>query len=457
MPLGQRRQSIEMRHLLRLFILLTICNFNASGQAHNKTVLKVDEYLRSANNAYKFNGIALVIHNNEIVLNKGYGFSDMDSKALNNPDTRFPILSITKSFTSTIILKLQEEKKLSVNDKLSKYFFDYPNGSKITIHHLLIHSSGIYNYTGDVGIEDSAIVNHPISKERVVSYFKDKPLDFPPGKYYSYNNSGYFMLGLIIEKVTGKRYETVVRELIFNPLGMIQSGFDFMNLPKTIKAQGYEFWNKEKVVPYKHYDSTFAYSAGSIYSTTNDMMKWGKAVSEGKILSAKTWALAFKPKIQNYGYGWQTGQFFGRKYVKHSGGYPGYMSEFIYYPNQKLIIILLNNFGTYDQNIWSVGMGISSIVFELPYDNWKLRDSATVDPSVMQQHTGCYTNGKSKIEIKLKENLLYAVISGLPEIKLYAENDNQYYFRDFNTILNFRESTLTIHEHGQDSKWIKEN
>src|SRR5690606_3502239 len=106
-------KSIEMKHLLRLFILLTICHFNASGQGQNKTVLKLDEYLRSANNAYRFNGVALVIHNNEIVMNKGYGFSDMDSKALNNPDTRFPILSITKSLTSTIILKLQEEKKLS--------------------------------------------------------------------------------------------------------------------------------------------------------------------------------------------------------------------------------------------------------------------------------------------------------------------------------------------------------
>ena len=162
MPLGQSRQSIRMRHLLRLFIFLTICHFTASGQEQNQTVLKLDEYLKSANKAYRFNGVALVIHNDEVVLNKGYGFSNMDSKTLNSPATRFPILSITKSFTSTIILKLQDEKKISVNDKLSKYFPDYPNGSKIAIHHLLTHSSGIYNYTGDVGIVDSAIVNNPI-------------------------------------------------------------------------------------------------------------------------------------------------------------------------------------------------------------------------------------------------------------------------------------------------------
>lgn len=446
-----------MRHIFRLLIILTIFHFEASGQEQNQAVLKLDEYLKSANDAYRFNGVALVIHNGEVLLNKGYGFSDMDSKTLNNPDTGFPILSITKSFTSTIVLKLQDEKKLSVNDKLSKYFRDYPNGRKIKIHHLLTHTSGIYNYSDPVGIEDSSLVNYPISRQKVLDIFVNAPVEFAPGKRYSYNNSGYFLLGLIIEKVTGKPYETVVRELIFSPLNMNDSGFDFLNLADSLKAKGYEFLDSERTIPYKHYDSTFAYSAGSIYSTTNDMMKWGKAVSERRILSPKTWELAFKSKNHNYGYGWQTGQFFGRKYVKHSGGYPGYMSEFIYYPDQRLIIVLFNNFGTYDQNIWSVGMGISSIVLDLPYDNWKLRKPVAVEPNVMQKLTGRYTNGKTKFEIKLKENSLYAVISGLPEIKLYAENDNQYYFRDFNTTLNFSGSTLTVHEHGQDSKWIKEN
>ena len=354
--------------LLLVFLVTSSCLISL-GQKASDIESKLDEYLKSANNAYRFNGVALVMHSNSVILNKGYGFSDMSAQIVNRPDTRFPILSITKTFTSTIVLKLQDEKKLSVKDKLTRYFPDYPNGSTITIHHLLTHSSGIYNYTGDVGVEDSAIVNHPISKDRVLSQFRDKPLDFSPGKYYSYNNSGYFLLGLIIEKVTGKPYETVVNEYIFDPLEMTQSGFDFINLPKAIRAQGYQFWNKEKAIPYSHYDSTFAYSAGSIYSTTNDMLKWAKAVTGKGILTSKTWEFAFKPKIRNYGYGWQTGQFFGKKYVKHSGGYPGFMSEFIYYPDENLVIVLLNNFGTYDQNVWAVGMGIANIVFGLPYDN----------------------------------------------------------------------------------------
>jgi CubicO group peptidase (beta-lactamase class C family) len=438
-----------------LFFILTAYSSHSFAQGSTDIASKLDDYLKSANEAYRFNGAGLVVHNGEVLLNKGYGFSDMKSKTPNTADTRFPLLSITKTFTATIILKLQDEKKLSVNEKLSKYFADYPNGSKITIHHLLTHSSGIHNYSDDVGEEDSAIVNHAISKDLVMSRFKDKPLDFAPGKEYSYNNSGFYLLGLIIEKVTGKPYETVVRDYIFNPLEMTESGFDFNGVPKAIKAQGYQFWDREKIVPYKHFDSTYAYSAGSIYSTTNDMLKWAGAVSAKQILSPETWELAFKPKIQNYGYGWQTGQFFGRKYVKHSGGYPGYMSEFIFYPNENLSIVLLNNFGNYGQNVWAIGMGISSIVFGLPYDNWKLRNETAFDEKLLKSHIGTYANGKNKFEIKFHDHQLYILIPAMPEMQLHAESDYSFFLKDFNTSFHFETDAVVVHEHGQDSRWAK--
>jgi CubicO group peptidase (beta-lactamase class C family) len=448
-----------MRQFL-LFAFLLIGFFQAAGQKSDDIIIaKLDDYLKSANNAYRFNGVALVLQNNEVLINKGYGFSDMSAKTLITPETRFPILSITKTLTSTIILKLQDEGKLSVKDKLSNYFPDYPNGSKISIHHLLTHSSGIYNYTKDVDIGDSAIVNHPISKEKVLNHFKDKPLDFPPGKYYSYNNSGYFLLGLIIEKVTGKAYETVVRENIFRPLGMNQSGFDFINLPKSVKAQGYEIWNQETLIPYKHYDSTYTYSAGSVYSTTTDLSKWAKAISSRQILKPQTWELAFKPKIKSYGYGWMTGELFGKKYVRHSGGYPGYMSEFIYYPDSGITIILLNNFGTYDQNIWSIGMGVSAIVFQLPYDNWTLRKEITLDKSILQSRVGTYQliflKQKSKVNIKLEGERLYLEIEGL-KLPLYAENETHYFLEYFNAQVIFKNGKIIFHSHGQDGKLTKE-
>ena len=439
-----------------LFIVLLLrALLGANAQGSDDTVIKLDQYLRSANEAYRFNGTALVFYKNEVLLNKGYGFSNMTSKTLNNSETRFPILSITKTITSTMILKLQEEGKLSVKDKLSEYFPDYPNGAKITIHHLLTHSSGIYDYTGDVGVEDSALVNNPIAKAMVLNHFKEKPLDFKPGKYFSYNNSGYFLLGLIIEQVTGKPFEKVVRDYLFEPFEMADSGFDFINLPKEIRAQGYQFWDKSKAIPYKHYDSTFAYSAGAVYSTTTDLLKWAKAISSRQLLEPGTWELAFKTKIQNYGYGWQSGQFFGKEYVKHSGGYPGFMSELIYYPHEDLVIILLNNFGNYEQNVWSVGMGITSIVLGMPYDNWTLKNEVKVDKNILLKYVGKYKFEKSKSEIMLKDDGLYVLIPGLPPLRLLADNEREYYLENFNTSFKFNEHSLTIHEHGEDSEWIK--
>ena len=437
-------------------VLLLGVVFDSSGQPSDEIVAKLNAYLNSANDAYKFNGVALVFHKNEVLLNEGYGFSNLSNKTLNGPETRFPILSITKTLTSTVILKLQEEGKLSVKDKIAKYLPDYPNGSKISIHHLLTHSSGIYNYTLDVGIEDSAIVNYPIAKETVVNHFKDKPLDFRPGKHYSYNNSGYFLLGLIIEQITGKPYEQVVRDYIFEPLKMDQSGFDFINLPKESKAQGYQFWNQKEAAPYKHYDSTFAYSAGSVHSTSTDLLKWAKAVYSQQILSPKTWNQAFQPKIRNYGYGWQSGLYFGKKYFKHSGGYPGYMSEFIYYPDDELVIVLLNNFGTYEQNVWSVGMGITSIVLGMPYDHWVMRNDVPVDVSRMKRLTGIYKNGKNQIEIKLVENSLFVAIPRSPDMRLLPENENHYFLDSFNTSFHFKNNELIVHEHGQDLHYSKQ-
>ncbi|WP_422106881.1 serine hydrolase domain-containing protein [Winogradskyella sp.] len=441
--------------LLYVFLILPCKGQNKDFR--NIKIEKIDSYLSSANKAYRFNGTALIYHKGKILLNKGYGFRNFSTKQKNTPKTRFPILSITKTITAAIILKLHDEGRLSLNDNLRSYFPDYPNGSKIKISHLLNHTSGIYNYTVDVGEEDSLIVNYPIPKTFVLDHFKNKPLDFEPGQYYSYNNSAYFLLGLIIEKIVGKPYEAVVRDIVFNPLEMHDSGFDFINLPNSARAQGYQFWTKDHIKPYKHYDSTFAYSAGSIYSTSTDLFRWAKAVSEQKILKRKTWKQAFTPNLNNYGYGWEIGVFSGKNYIKHSGGYPGFMSELIYYPKEDAIIVLLNNFGNYNQNVWSIGMGVSSILFNLPYDNWKLRKEIHADDSILNEYSGIYKlNGKKSIDITLKDNTLF-LNNGYGEQKLHAESETVFYLENFNTQITFGYKSMLLHEHGQTTNWVKIN
>lgn len=426
---------------------------------------KLDEYLSSAARQYHFNGTALVARQGKILLHKGYGWRDASLGARNDTNTVFPILSMTKSFTATIVLCLQEQGELSVNDPLSKYFPDFPKGDKIRLRHLLNHTSGIYNYTNDIGKEDSAIICYPVAKQRILDIFYNKPLEFKPGKEFSYNNSGYFLLGMIIEKVTGKTYEQVVREQIFQPLGMTRSGFDFIHLPEQIKARGYDRLTAEGQLPSNPWDSTVSYAAGSIYSTTRDMYKWAKAVAGQQLISADSWKQAFTPYLDRYGYGWWIDTLFGHKFVTHSGGGFGFMSNLAYYPEEDVTIILFNNFGDYGQSLSQINTGLSAIVFNRPYDLWTIRETVQVPPEVLQKYTGTYTlDGKAKVFVTLNGGQLYAEGNSpqsIPKLPLLAQAANVFFLEEFNVTFTFTKTIgenslkLIVHEKGQDFQWKK--
>lgn len=417
---------------------------------------RIDRYLISAVAAYKFNGVALVAQKGAIIFHKAYGWKNVTDKTYNDTSTKFPILSITKSFTAITILKLQEQNKLSVKDKLSNYLPDFPNGNKITLEQLITHTSGIYNFTDDIGEEDSAIVNHPVTHQRILDIFYDKPLSYEPGKSFGYNNSGYYLAGLVIEKATGKSYWQNLRELIFDPLGMKNSGFDFNNIPENLKATGYQFLTAEKQKPYTYVDSTVSYSAGSIYSTTTEMYKWTQAIAKKMLLSKKSWDYAFTPKASDYGFGFRINEFFKKSYIRHSGGYPGFASEFIYYPKEDITIILLKNSGNYDEDLWPVTMGISCIVRGLPYDLWKHRTEMKLPMTQIREKEGKYAAGKINVSFRVIDDQLYEILSNGTELPLLAENEDNFYLQNFNTTLQFKRNMkgiidrVVVHEHGKD-------
>jgi CubicO group peptidase (beta-lactamase class C family) len=428
----------------------------SASNSTNNIANKINEYLVSAVSAYKFNGVALVARKGEVLLHKAYGWRNFEKQTYNDTATIFPILSITKSFTAMVLLKLQEENKISVEDKLNEYLPDFPNGDKITIENLITHTSGIYNYTDDIGEEDSAIINHPVKQKQVLEIFYNKPLSYQPGKGFGYNNSGYYLAGVIMEKVTGKSWEQNIRDVIFNPLGMKNSGFDFNNLPENLKATGYQFLNAEKQKPYTYVDSTVGYSAGSIYSTTTDMYKWTKAIAKRLLLSEKSWDYAFTPKASDYGFGFRINNFFKRAYVKHSGGYPGYASEFIYYPKEDVIIILFKNSGNYGEDLWPVTMGISCIVLGLSYDLWKLRTEMKLSNAQLREKEGRYAAGKIKVSFRVIDDQLYEILSNGTELPLLAESEDNFYLQNFNTTLHFKRNKkgvidrVVAHEHGKN-------
>ncbi len=420
---------------------------------------KIDAYLNAADSMYKFNGAVLIARQGSIILQKGYGYKNIENNDLNDPNGIFQIGSVTKQFTATIILKLAEEKKLSVYDKLSKYFPDFKDADRITIENLLTHTSGIYNYTNDIDDNDSDIVCNPVNKQLVLDIVFKHHLDFTPGSQFRYDNSGYFLLGLISEKVTGESYESLVRRVIFTPLGMQHSGFDFRHLTDTNKTTGYQSLTAEGCRIAQRWDSTVTYSAGAIYSTTGDLYKWAKAIAKKEILSPATWQQIFTSHLEHYGFGFYIDSAFGKSYIMHSGGMPGFMSYFMYYPSEDIVIILLNNEGYYGEGLTSISTGISAILFRRPYQLMTAHKEIYIPADSLTKYTGVYAyDKKHKAIVSLKDNRLQieAPAGGLPLSSLYAESDTIFYLKiidanmEFVKDVNGNITQLIAHANGKD-------
>ena len=214
-----------------------------------------------------FNGAVLVSENGRVIFKKGYGFADFEWEVPNTPDTKFRLGSITKQFTSALVMQLVEEGKLSVDATLSSVlpYYRKDTGDRVTVHDLLRHTSGIPSYTGLPNFR-SDISRDPYGVQDFVEKFCSGDLEFEPGTDYAYDNSGYFLLGAILEEVTGQPYDELLRERIFDPLGMDASGYDFSRplLPK--RARGYQR-QRDGVRNSDYLDMSLPYAAGSLYST----------------------------------------------------------------------------------------------------------------------------------------------------------------------------------------------
>lgn len=439
-----------MRNYKAIFsfiIFITMFFVSAAQQQNDSLSRKLDEYLSSANKFYKFNGSALVAQHGKILLQKGYGFKDASKNIVNDINGIFQIGSVTKQFTSTVILKLQEEGKLSVSDKLSKYFPEFKYADKITLEHLLTHTSGIYNYTNDIGEEDSAIVCNPVDKQLALDIMFKHDLDFKPGTRFSYDNSGYYLLGLIIEKVTGKPYEQNVRDIIFTPLQMTHSLFDFKHSADTNITTGYKKLNatEQTVASASRWDSTVTYAAGAIWSTTGDMYIWAKAVAGKKIISADSWKAALTPHLEHYGYGWFIDSLYGKKNVAHGGGLPGFIAYFCYYPDEDATIILLNNEGWYDESLVEINANLSAILLHKPYELMHTHPEITLPDSTLKKYVGEYAFDKKHHAFVTLENhtlQIAAPAGNLPKSPLFAENETRFRLKIIDARIEFMKDEL---------------
>jgi CubicO group peptidase (beta-lactamase class C family) len=310
---------------------------------------RIDALLTKAHELRQFNGTALVADSSGVLFRKGYGYANFEWQIPNAPDVRFRLGSITKQFTSMVIMQLVAEGKIKLDGKITDYLPDYrkDTGDRVTIAQLLNHTSGIPSYTSQPGFF-AEVSRDPFGVPEFVKKYASGDFEFEPGTKWSYNNSGYFLLGAIIEKVTGKKYADAVQERIFTPLGMTSSGYDLSGplLPK--RASGYQLAGGTYVnAPYL--DMTIPYAAGSLYSTVDDLYLWDRALSTDKLLRDDLKKQLFTPGLQNYGFGWgirKTQLDDGKTEVEtvgHTGGIHGFSTILLRVPEKKELVVLLDN------------------------------------------------------------------------------------------------------------------
>jgi len=287
-----------------------------------------------------------VAKGNEIIHQKGYGLVDLENSVPASEKSVYRIGSITKMFTAAAILLLVEDGKVNLDDPITEYLPEYPSGAKVTIRHLLNHTSGIVSFTSLP--DHRAGMRKDRSHEETLARFKDKPLEFPPGEKFSYCNSGYYLLGMVIEIASEKTYEEFLQERIFDPLKLDSTHYDHHLKIIPNRARGYSIRGEKKInAPYVSMKQPFA--AGALVSTTRDLIKWQRGLVENKLLRPDSYKQMIQPGLLNdgkkskYGLGCFVEILNGHVAIRHGGGIPGFLTELAYFPEIDLTVIVLCN------------------------------------------------------------------------------------------------------------------
>jgi CubicO group peptidase (beta-lactamase class C family) len=328
---------------------------------------KVDELLKAHVGVNDFSGTILLARGGRPLVMKGYGFANREWQIPNTPHTKFRIGSVTKQFTSMIVMQLREQGKLKLEDSVCSFVSPCPDTwNPVTIHHLLTHTSGIPSYTGIAAWREINMM--PKTTDQIIAIFRDLPLAWVPGEQFAYNNSGYFLLGAVIEKVTGKKYEQALQEMILTPLGLKDTGYDW---PRTIvagRAAGYEGRGADARNS-SYIDMQHPYAAGSLYSTVTDLLRWEQALYTNVLLPDAAKEIMWTPFKNNYAYGWSIAEpsaaTFGHKRILHSGGINGFSSMLIRIPGENVTAIVLSNNSS--ANAGLVARDLLALYYGQPY------------------------------------------------------------------------------------------
>lgn len=354
------------------------------------TETKVDEYIKPYIDAGGFSGAILMAKAGKVLLSKGYGMANYELGVLNTSKTKFQVASISKTFTAAAILILEERGKLKLTDTLSSFISDYPNGNKITIHHLLTHTSGIPNVNDFPDYEQKSKSHHTLTE--IIAMFKGIPLEFNPGDKYMYSNSNYNLLAFIIEKASGMSYAEFLKRNIFDPLEMRDTGHN--DRPESLlknRASGYVPAGASGIENAPYLDWSIKAGNGSLYSTVEDLYKWDRTFSTEKILKKENLKKIFSEQAKGIGYPWFLGKRLNRRVAYYNGRSPGFTSYLDrYLDDDACIIILSNNYAPVPHLMIK---DLASILFGEKYEVPAELKPVKLEPKVLDGLNGRYQFG----------------------------------------------------------------
>jgi CubicO group peptidase (beta-lactamase class C family) len=393
---------------------------------------KINDFMELYCNTWAFSGSILVAQKGETIIKKGYGQASIEHSIPNTSKTKFRICSITKQFTAMAVMMLQENGLLNVNDNIYKFFPEYQELDKrITIHHLLTHTSGLQYLFGP---------NFPImyskskhTHEDMFNIFKDKPLLCEPGEMWNYSNYGYYLLACIIENVSGVTYDEFLNKNIFEPLNMKNTGIEKNKAIVPGLANGY-YLNDNDLMHTDYVNMDVALGSGEIYSTVEDMLIWDRALYNGELVSEKILNTIFSPyansgergtEDNDYGYGWFIDKMYGRKRISHDGGGLGFITGFDRYINEQVSIIVLSNYGF--TAVWRIADILAAIMFQEEYEFPSRPLKYDLDYQVYEKYMGVYKDECTKLTVERDQEKMFFILDDEYIIPMYPISETKFH------------------------------
>ena len=454
----QRLRRLPSTKRAALIVLLVAGALQAAVLAATEPAYR--KILEAAYAADEPGAAAIVVRGDEVLYLDARGMADMEHGIQLEPDMVFRLGSVTKQFTSAAILLLAEQDKLSLDDPLTKFLPDYPEvGKKVTVEHLLTHTSGIVSYTGIPNYMTTEVTKE-LTVDELVAVFKDLPVEFDPGERYAYNNSGYVLLGAIIEKVSGMSYEDFIQLKIFDPVGMKRSYYGSHSRIIPLRVSGYgrvagEYQNA------RYLSMTQPYAAGSLLSTVEDLLLWNTALFGGRVVSEASLEKMTTPYELNdgeapgYAYGLAVRDVRGRHTIAHGGGIFGFSTHALYIPEEKIFVAVLSNTTGSASNPAGISTQLAAVALGDPIP---ARQEVAIDPGILASYAGEYELRPGFIiTIRHDGARLFAQATGQPEFEIFAESEAEFFLKVVDAQISFVSSedggapSLVLHQGGRDS------